>query len=231
MNLCSEIHSELHLAIMENIRQRAKPNCALLDVGCWDGSTTFEYGKAARAGVLCGIEIFEKQAIMAEQLGIDVSRQNLEAPCFPWESNRFDFVVCNQVLEHLKGIFKVQDEMVRVLRPGGYLILSVPNLASLHNRVMLGLGLQPSSIRVFGPHVRGFAVGEFIRFATAGGALRLDRLHGVGFYPFPASPFGNWIARVWAGGCHTPVLVLQKVGGIQFSYSEVYSNRSEQTHM
>ena len=40
---------------------------------------------------------------------------------------RFDTVVCNQVLEHVRSPLRALSEMHRVLKPGGVLILSAPH--------------------------------------------------------------------------------------------------------
>lgn len=119
---------------------------------------------------------------------------DIETEPFPFEAERFDLVICNQVFEHLKNVFHPLDEIYRVLRVGGMLIFSVPNLASAHNRVLLGLGRQPTSIRVIGPHVRGFTHRETVRFLTRGGLFKLADVTAVGFYPLP-SRAGDWLAR------------------------------------
>ena len=97
-------------------------------------------------------------------LSVEQVRLDLETAKFPWPDASVDVIVCNQVFEHLKNIWLPMSEIHRVLAPGGWLLLSVPNLGSLHNRMMLGLGLQPTSIRTLGPHVRGYTAHEIRRY-------------------------------------------------------------------
>lgn len=232
MNLCSQIHNELQKSINAILFSLKIPKCpTLLDIGCWDGVTTSAYGKSCNAHKLFGVEVFNEQATLAERHGIDVARINLEEKVFPWPDSSVDIVVCNQVFEHLKDIFKPLDQISRVLKPGGVLIISVPNLTSLHNRIMLLIGLQPSSIRIFGPHVRGFAKNEFQNYLLTGGMFTCEKVEGVGFYPLPAKPLGCLLANIWKSACHTPIWVLRRTEVVDFNFSKAYQDRSEQTFM
>lgn len=195
------------VGMLERVRGE-KPVTALLDVGCWDGANTERYARLMGAKAY-GVEIFEAQARQAEDRGVQVARLDLENAAFPWADGSMDVVVSNQVFEHLKNVWRPMSEVFRVLRPGGWLVLSVPNLGSLHNRVLLGLGRQPTSIRTLGPHVRGYTFGEIQRFVTLDGAFRVVRAAGVGFYPF-AVPFANPLARLWPGASHTTVLLARR---------------------
>lgn len=199
------------LAMLERIAREASAPRALLDVGCWDGAYTERYARAL-GGPAFGVELFERQARDAEARGITVARLDLETGAFPWADGSMDVVVSNQVFEHLKNVWRPMSEIHRVLKPGGWLVLSVPNLGSLHNRVLMALGRQPTSIRTLGPHVRGYTFGEIRNFVTLGGGFAVMRAAGVGFYPLPV-PFANPIAALWPGASHTTVLLARRAPG------------------
>jgi 2-polyprenyl-3-methyl-5-hydroxy-6-metoxy-1,4-benzoquinol methylase len=74
------------------------------------------------------------------------------------------------------------DELRRILKPGGHLMLSTPNLAAWYNRVLLALGVQPvfSEVSLRGIHGRpGSQVVGHLRLFTAR-ALR-EFLSAAGF--------------------------------------------------
>jgi SAM-dependent methyltransferase len=194
--------------LLEGIAREDPDARVVLDVGCWDGGRTERYARIL-GGHALGIEIFEAQARLAETRGVEVARLDLETGRFPWPDGSVDVVVANQVFEHLKNVWRPMSEVHRVLRLGGALILSVPNLASLHNRVLLGLGRQPTSIRTLGPHVRGYGFGEIRRFVALDGGFKVVRALGAGFYPFPV-PLAKPLARLWPGASHTTVLLARK---------------------
>lgn len=211
-DLCSRVLDENESKIESLLRgfgEAGDGHQVLLDVGCWDGGLTVERAGGLGAERLLGIEVFEQEAQKAEEKGIEVARLDLETDAFPWPDASVDVVVCNQVLEHLKNIWLPMSEMHRVLRPGGLAVLSVPNLASLHNRLMLAIGRQPTSIRVFGPHVRSYAFGEFCDLVELGGAYEVERKVGAGFYPFP-SPVSRALSRIWRGASHTIIVAARK---------------------
>jgi len=58
---------------------------------------------------------------------------NVEELCFV--SNCFDYVICNHVLSHVDNEKKGLDEMYRVLKKGGKLILTVPINQSITNSI------------------------------------------------------------------------------------------------
>ncbi|ACB76729.1 class I SAM-dependent methyltransferase [Opitutus terrae] len=231
MKRCTRIHIALNKTINRCLSKYAMRKGALLDVGCWNGATTLGYARTIAAIDIWGVEAMAEPAREAELLGVKVKIIDIEEQEFGMETGRFDVVVCNQVLEHLKNIFRPFDEIARVVRPGGIVILSVPNLASLHNRAMLLCGYQPSSIRIWGPHVRGFSQRAFTEFCVGHGLYKLKALIGVGFYPLRPEFGGNLLARFWTDACHTSVWVLERTGNPLMSYQCKYLNEGLQTIM
>ncbi len=214
IDLCTGVLADVDRALRREtarLSSRGPAPRLLLDVGCWDGVATARYS-AILGCAACGIEVFAGPAASARELGIEVAEIDLEREPFPWGDESFDVVVANQVFEHLKNIWLPMSEIFRVMRPGGALILSVPNLASLHNRILLAAGGQPTSIRTLGPHVRGYTRREIRKFVTLGDRFEVVRAFGVGFYPLPAR-WARPFAALWPGASHTSVIVGRKRAG------------------
>jgi len=159
----------------------------VLDIGCGTGTdlNNIRQALAPRPLDLYGVERYEPNIAAAAQYGIDVRSLNIEHDRLPFDDRLFDLIVANQIVEHTKQIFWMFSEISRVLKPGGAVIVGVPNLASLHNRVLLALGEQPTTIELLGPHVRGITKNAFKRFITADGYFKLLAVKGSNFYPFP----------------------------------------------
>jgi SAM-dependent methyltransferase len=62
----------------------------------------------------------------------------------PLPANTFDLAICTEVLEHLLWPDALVSEVHRILKPGGALIVSVPNAVSLTYRVAWAIGHIPS---------------------------------------------------------------------------------------
>ncbi len=119
----------------------------LLEIGVWDGSIVRNY-RPAFEGEIYGTDVSldaMKPALplLKEAKPCDLNRDEL-----PWPENTFDCVVCCEVIEHIVDTDRLLSELKRVLKPGGVLVLSTPNLASALNRVFVLLGWQPLSTEV-----------------------------------------------------------------------------------
>jgi SAM-dependent methyltransferase len=76
--------------------------------------------------------------------GVQFKSCNLDEGKIPFDDQFFDLIIFTEVLEHVFGPpSEILQEFKRVLRPGGELILGVPNIARLANRLRLFFGVSP----------------------------------------------------------------------------------------
>ena len=104
----------------------------LLDVGCAAG---FLLDVAAERGwEVAGVELSRHAAAFAnERIGNVVRNGTLEAARF--DSDSFDAVVMLDIVEHVPDPVGLLREAARVLKPGGILLLSAPNVRSISARL------------------------------------------------------------------------------------------------
>ena len=120
----------------------------ILDIGCGDGKFTVLIGKAWKAKEVYGVDISEKGVEMARKKGIKAFRVDVDEESLPFENNYFDAIYAGAIIEHLFDPDHFLNEIYRVLKPEGLLVLDTPNLASLYNRIALLLGYQPFDMHV-----------------------------------------------------------------------------------
>lgn len=172
-----------------------------LDLGPGLGEDMLTVRAAHPRARIVGLEAYGPYRDRLRDLGLEAIVCDIERDAFAFDAGSVDLIVANQVFEHVKDIFWVLHECSRVLRPGGALVVGVPNLASLHNRLLLAAGRQPTSLTNWSAHVRGYTKRDLVATLDKPfpGGYRLVETGGANFYPLPA-PLARRAARLWPGG-------------------------------
>jgi 2-polyprenyl-3-methyl-5-hydroxy-6-metoxy-1,4-benzoquinol methylase len=115
---------------------------ALLDIGAQIGSLAIY---ATRLGMRSSAvdlpDFFEKFANASLKCGVDYRPCDITTNPLPFADASFDYVSYLDVIEHHPHSPKrVLEEIRRVLKPGGCVIISTPNQASIYNRITLLTG-------------------------------------------------------------------------------------------
>jgi 2-polyprenyl-3-methyl-5-hydroxy-6-metoxy-1,4-benzoquinol methylase len=165
----------------------------ILDAGCGDG---LFLGELDRAGSLCargwelyGMDYSSAMISEARKRPYVFRECNLEQG-IPEADGSFDIVTASEVIEHIYDPDQLISEAHRVLRPGGLLLITTPNLQAWYNRALFAAGIQPlfyeTSTR--STHIGAGAIKPLKRGSTPVGHLRLfnrrallDLLESQGF--------------------------------------------------
>ncbi|MBM4131264.1 class I SAM-dependent methyltransferase [bacterium] len=108
---------------------------AVLDVGCGAGAfaATLRGARAGRALEIWGVELLPEAAALARRTLDEVLVGDAVARTTELPDARFDCVVLNDVLEHLAEPAPLLRQARRILRPGGALVASLPNVRYFFN--------------------------------------------------------------------------------------------------
>lgn len=102
----------------------AKPGDLVLEVGCGAGHVLGQFRNVNRYG----IDLSEGMlARIRRRLGGTVELTRGSAMDLPFASGSFDVVLCTEVLEHVPDPAVVIAELSRVTKPGGRVVVSIPN--------------------------------------------------------------------------------------------------------
>lgn len=113
--------------ILEKIKLK-KPS-SILDVGCGDGFYLYLLHSLFPKAKIIGVDI-DRNAIKSairNTKGRDVRLKYGNVCDLKFKDNSFDVVLASEVLEHLKEDKKGLKNIYRVLKPGGLVLVSVPN--------------------------------------------------------------------------------------------------------
>jgi SAM-dependent methyltransferase len=143
-----------------------KSSGKLLDVGA--GVGTLLYVAAKRGFTVQGVEVSEwASAFAREEKGLDVITGTLENTRL--ETEAFDVIVINHVLEHVDNPRKLLTEVHRLLKNDGLLVIGVPNIGSI---MAFLLGSKWQSLRPE-EHVWHFSPATLKRLARESGFTEL----------------------------------------------------------
>jgi SAM-dependent methyltransferase len=100
---------------------------AVLDIPCGEGAFTQRLLAAGYDVTSADVQ----DSLRVE--GATFAAADMNEP-LPWPDDAFDAVTCLDGIEHLERPFDFMLECRRVLRPGGVLVLSTPNISALRSR-------------------------------------------------------------------------------------------------
>jgi SAM-dependent methyltransferase len=169
----------------------------LLDAGCGGGRHCF--GALERGANVVGLDL-DADALRIARAGIHerrdahpakprggVLRGDVFRLAFP--DGAFDRVICSEVMEHVHDYAAAVRELVRVLRPGGTIGVTIPTAITEH----LYLRLCDQYFESPGGHIRIFRPRQLARALGRAGV----RVEGVGFAHALHSPY--WALRCVLG--------------------------------
>lgn len=130
------------LAEMSNER-----NVRVMDLGCGPGTNIFDvYDVCAEFDHVdwYGLDLNQREAALgADRSAYRVQERSMRPVRFmsgdifhlPVQNNSLDIVLCSEVVEHLPNPLPAIQEMHRVLKPGGYALVTTPNPRNLPEMV------------------------------------------------------------------------------------------------
>jgi SAM-dependent methyltransferase len=143
------------------------PPSRILDLGC-SGGLLAEKLRAGGHHVV-GVDHVEVPGVRDRVDRLVVA--NLQRGIPPDAGQGYDLVIAGDVIEHLPRPMDLLRDIARVLRPGGQVLLSVPNFSHWYPRIRVALG-------AFGYDRRGILDDTHLRFFTRRSLRRLIRATG-----------------------------------------------------
>jgi SAM-dependent methyltransferase len=116
----------------------------LLDLGCGDGERTSAYSQRLKPRLIVGLELSKQRAKSFNDRNFEAVIADLNGN-LPFRDDAFDFLISNQVIEHLVEVDKFVSEIHRVGSNGADVLVSTENLSAWENIFALVLGWRPFS--------------------------------------------------------------------------------------
>lgn len=157
----------------------------LLDIGCGSGETSATLKKLGKAKWICGVEYNAKAAAVARTRLDYVVEGDVEKLALEFPPETFDAILTLDILEHLVDPWTILEKLSRLLKPGGVIIASIPNVRHISVVIPLLLlddwryqeeGLLDST------HIRFFTQKTAIKLMTSTG-LKVEMIDHTGAKP------------------------------------------------
>jgi len=156
-------------------RLRLKPGLKILDIGCGSGRHTSAAYQCRNVTVI-GVDLnlddlnqarnrLQLHDRLGEHGGGNWALSAADILTLPFRDDHFDLVICSEVLEHILAHTTAIRELVRVLKPGKNLVVSVPR----YWPERICWILSPAYAGSNGGHVRIFRQKQLISDLTSAG--------------------------------------------------------------
>src|SRR5579864_7665452 len=189
-------------AVVEGLQAQDLAGSSWLDAGC--GTGTLSRLLAERGCKVLGVEAALEMVEAAGQLArceesLQLKFERVETIArLPMVSHSFDGVLCSSVLEYVPDVDACLREFARVLRPGGLLLVSVPNRHSIVRLTQiashrLGKWLGQSWVAFLDYSRHQYSAHQFERRLAASGFCS-EKVVAFG------SPLPKWAQRSRCGG-------------------------------
>jgi 2-polyprenyl-3-methyl-5-hydroxy-6-metoxy-1,4-benzoquinol methylase len=166
------LHSDFHKRRFDStifLLRKAFPSGSfkLLDIGCGKGYITNQIKKVFSNSEVSGFDYSLSAIEFACRNFKEIDFYVADAYNPPFSENYFDIIVCNNLWEHVPDPIFLLSKISKILKPGGYLIVSTPNRYQLKNilRVLIGKRINLISKH----HVTEYSIGqveEQLKFAN-----------------------------------------------------------------
>lgn len=174
----------------------------LLDMGCGSGSFLFKVKDKFKE--LYGVDIASNRISEAKRIKEKICKEeNIRFQvadfdmALPFEDGYFDVITSIATFAYTYNPYFSIQEMKRILKKGGILILEVPNIAWLPRRISLLLGFLPrvsNGAGWDGGHLHNFTVASLRDFLEAQG-FKMICITGAGIF----SNFRNFRVSLLSG--------------------------------
>lgn len=124
------------------IKNLLRPDMKVLEIGCGEGAFLEGIKDVCPNGV--GLELNQAATQKAQANGLDVHYEPVQLHA-DYHAGEYDVVCSFQVMEHVTDIRGIIESSLRCLKPGGKLIISVPNNESF-------IKYSPDSLLNMPPH-------------------------------------------------------------------------------
>lgn len=166
------------------------------------------------------LSVLKRSPDTGEEHVFQATNFNVELDRFPYQNDAFDVVLCCELIEHLAlDPTHMLMEIHRVLKPGGQLLITTPNVLVLRHvnallRKRQNIFGPYSGYGIYGRHNREWTLDELVELITGCG-FRIEQAEIRDTYPHRG--YSRWLKRIFPH-FRDVVFVLAQAEGLPVAY-------------
>ena len=139
--------------IVEIIKRFNPKNKTCLDIGPGTGRW-INFLKSFQCKKVFALDISDTVKKKCHKLCNEFFLMDIESKAIPLKSNSVDVIIAIEVIEHIRDSEIFLREILRISKPGGLILLTMPNVISLISRIRMIFGVLPVAISSDKTHVK-----------------------------------------------------------------------------
>lgn len=215
--------------ILKEATKATRAESRILDAGCGYGIYSLTLADRGRRHIDAvdltpqRIAALERMKAERPELMSGISLKIGSITALPYDSDCYDLTICSEVIEHVPDDARGASELLRVTRPGGRLIISVPYASRYNGRIYKRFGHErpgytkdslrdlfgQDKVKVLNAHYYEYSLGT--RLFNGFNRLTSKPLMGILFYPFYALYKLDSLLKI--GEPNGIVVIMEKASG------------------
>ncbi len=198
----------IYLMVERALAAQSARGGTLIDVGC--GSGRLWPILKPRFQRYCGVDAVRYDGFPNDG---EFVQANLEAYRTPLEDQSGDVVVAVETVEHLENPRAFARELIRLAKPGGWVVVTTPNQLSLLAKLTLALKNQFNAFQAssYPAHITALLEIDLIRIALENRLSDVQVFYSErGRLPLSARHWPGFASRLWPRACSDNVLMIAR---------------------
>jgi len=170
---------------MRLLKQNGIEGKVCLDIGPGTGRW-LDFMRQNGAEHLSAVDISSEVLTRCAELCDQLQKCDLEKDSLAQDTDSVDVVIAIEVLEHLQNPSMFLSEIVRVTKPGGIVLMTLPNVTSFISRIRMMLGMLPVVMVSDPTHVGFYRQKDLVSLMAPFGLM--PEFHATSFSLNPMKP-------------------------------------------
>ncbi|OLC76329.1 MAG: hypothetical protein AUH72_19125 [Acidobacteria bacterium 13_1_40CM_4_65_8] len=196
----------IYRMVADALAARGVARGRLVDVGCGGGALW--RATNGRFDQYCGLDAVRYDGLPADA---EFRQVDLDSSCWPIADGEADVVTAVETIEHLENPWAFVRSLVRIVKPGGWVVITTPNQLSLLSLLTLFVKRRFSAFQdsQYPAHRTALLESDLQRIATAAGLETVGVAYSCrGRLPLVAAHYPNALARMFPRALSDNLMVI-----------------------